>query len=508
MRACRRFRGRARNPVDQLVQPYACSSCAALNTKWHRAKADGADLRLRLDESIEHALVTTNRVGELEEALNGLRDELRARTHALEHARHIATKTHAGLEAEIDRLRAGPRPEVLSAEADAARDAERAARERAERAEAANEQLADEMASLRATATAAEELARRQRDESVAALEHARREGVGRTKALEEALREKGRLLDEEAAARAVADAAAAAAGAELRAENARRAERDAAAREELRRVKEQLTASDRVCEQQGSTIDEQRARIEALEAQRAQLEASHDTHRLQSTKLASAVARAQEAEGERHRTEGELRGQMVAAEAAAAAASAHAAAMECERDAALAAVPPPAAVPPAADIKELLSAVKIAVLAPCLRLHINGADPLHVGSAEQVDFGALGGMLEAAVLKRFSQVSLLEADTPLAQGGAHVIFPELKETMAHVQQEVKERLVAMMQSAGESPPPVAGAGGSAAAPPAEERPQATANGRRRTASGDGAARREADGQGQGEPGRRRSRQL
>ncbi len=105
-----------------------------------------------------------------------------------------------------------------------------------------------------------------------------------------------------------------------------------------------------------------------------------------------------------------------------------------------------------AATMRELLSAVKIAVLAPCLKLHINGAEPLSIGSAGQVDFSSLSSMLEENVLKRFSQVTLLDSETPLATGagGAHAIFPELRETMASVQEEVRERLVAMMQNAGE----------------------------------------------------------
>ena len=74
------------------------------------------------------------------------------------------------------------------------------------------------------------------------------------------------------------------------------------------------------------------------------------------------------------------------------------------------------------------------------------------LGEAHTLDFSSLGSMLEENVLKRFSQVSLLDADTPLATGagGAHAIFPELKETMASVQEEVRERLVAMMHNAGD----------------------------------------------------------
>ena len=202
--------------------------------------------------------------------------------------------------------------------------------------------------------------------------------------------------------------------------------------------------------------------RVEELQSKAMQLAAQGDSHRLQSTKLAGAVARAQEAEGERARTEESLRREAEAARAEAQAARAEAAGLQADLSAAreearamqkqAERAPVVSAAQTAASVRELLSAVKIAVLAPCLKLHINGAEPLHVGSAGQVDFSELTSMLEENVLKRFSQVSLLDSETQLqtGQGGAHAIFPELKETMACVQGEVRERLVAMMQTAGE----------------------------------------------------------
>jgi len=45
--------------------------------------------------------------------------------------------------------------------------------------------------------------------------------------------------------------------------------------------------------------------------------------------------------------------------------------------------------------------------------------------------------------------VTLLDEKLTL-DGGAHTIFPQLKETMSHVQREVRERLLSMMASAGE----------------------------------------------------------
>ena len=99
--------------------------------------------------------------------------------------------------------------------------------------------------------------------------------------------------------------------------------------------------------------------------------------------------------------------------------------------------------------LREVLSAIKIAVLAPCLKLHVNGLEPTAIGSPNQVDFGQISALLEAEVLSRSSNVSVLADDTQLEQGSAHAIFPELNETMAHVQREVRERLVTMMSAAG-----------------------------------------------------------
>ena len=65
-----------------------------------------------------------------------------------------------------------------------------------------------------------------------------------------------------------------------------------------------------------------------------------------------------------------------------------------------------------------------------------------------------LEAMLEAEVLVRASKISLLNEATPLDQGSAHDIFPELNETMEHVQREVRDRLLDMMSAAGEEEAP------------------------------------------------------
>ena len=101
--------------------------------------------------------------------------------------------------------------------------------------------------------------------------------------------------------------------------------------------------------------------------------------------------------------------------------------------------------------MREVLSSVKIAVLAPCIKLSISGGggEPVQAGSPEQVDLARIGKMLEESVLSKWSKVSLLDDATKLEHSGAHAIFPELKETMSHVQREVRERLMAMMEGGG-----------------------------------------------------------
>lgn len=56
--------------------------------------------------------------------------------------------------------------------------------------------------------------------------------------------------------------------------------------------------------------------------------------------------------------------------------------------------------------------------------------------------------MLEESVLKRWSQVHLLSDEAEIDANGAHAtaIFPDLRETMAHVQREVRDRLLSMME--------------------------------------------------------------
>ena len=110
-------------------------------------------------------------------------------------------------------------------------------------------------------------------------------------------------------------------------------------------------------------------------------------------------------------------------------------------------------------NLRELLGAIKIAVLAPCIKVNVSGAggEALQAGAAQQVDFSIMRGLLEEKVLARWSSVKLLADGVDLAEGGAYAIFPELRDAMGLIQKEVTERLLVMMREAqqpAEQPPP------------------------------------------------------
>ncbi len=100
------------------------------------------------------------------------------------------------------------------------------------------------------------------------------------------------------------------------------------------------------------------------------------------------------------------------------------------------------------ASAKELLGAVKMAVLAPCIKVHLNGAEAFTAGSADQVNFSQMANILERRVLAKRSQVKLLPDAVELADASAYTIFPELKEALGLIQKEVTERLLGMMREA------------------------------------------------------------
>ena len=91
------------------MNSYACAGCAALNLKWHRAKQEGAECRQRLDETMEESLVTAERVKELEEEMEGMREKL-AEQRAVEQVKQSEAATRGRLEAEIRRLAQGKEP--------------------------------------------------------------------------------------------------------------------------------------------------------------------------------------------------------------------------------------------------------------------------------------------------------------------------------------------------------------------------------------------------------------
>lgn len=460
------FRGRARDPLTQMMAPYSCPNCAALNSKLHRSKTETGECRVRIDELAAEAAGHSDRVRELEGALLSLRDELSARGRLLQEAKRAEASAREELVLERQRQATPSSAAAAAALREAemevmlhkAQQAEHAMREKVEAAEASEARSRHEVLLLVEAMSAAEAEAAHER-----ALGRERDAASGQAAAAERAARERASAAEaacsaQVAAARADMHAATLAAEAQ-KLEAQRQCEKLASELEGLRselggRLQAAETARDRL----QLAHDSLEAHVAELLRARDELARESDSQRLRTSKLASAVARAQEAEGERARAEEALRRELDEAKADATAAREGAAELrkelEAAREAARVAQKQAERAPAEtmASMRELLSAVKIAVLAPCLKLHINGGDPLHVGSAGQVDFSSLGSMLEENVLKRFSQVSLLDSETPLATGagGAHAIFPELKETMASVQEEVRDRLVAMMHNAGD----------------------------------------------------------
>ena len=51
------------------------------------------------------------------------------------------------------------------------------------------------------------------------------------------------------------------------------------------------------------------------------------------------------------------------------------------------------------------MGAIRIAVLAPCVKLHISDNEVMQAGTPGQVDFRSLATLLESSVLARWSQV-------------------------------------------------------------------------------------------------------
>ena len=89
-------------------------------------------------------------------------------------------------------------------------------------------------------------------------------------------------------------------------------------------------------------------------------------------------------------------------------------------------------------NLREMLGAIKIAVLAPCIKVNVPGGETLQAGDASQVDFTQMRTLLEDKVLSRWSSVKLLADDVDLAEGGAYSIFPELKDAMGLIQPQLQ----------------------------------------------------------------------
>ena len=500
------FRGYGRAPAE--TPTHQCAKCAEMNSKLHRSRAETSDAREQLEAVQEEALASSARLRELEASVAGLREELVLRTGQLyaaregeqlatAGAREIATARQAdferfGLEAaaavheaaELQRRLAEAHSEngrlaheletALRRSEGAAAAVALAARQAAEAEE--RERREREAAAARACAALEEE--RQRRDHLAAEMARWREMSSQREAELERARRD--RDLAEQ---RAREHAAAAAASAQQQQQEQQH--QDAlsraldVARTELRTIVVQTEA-----ERRGLRRIDACRRIQNRQRSRARRSALASV--LES---ASKVAKA-EAEAEAMRARGEHKAAAARAEAEAQSALAQAGfeAAAAERAEAkrlrdeLSALQQQAllqahqaaradeqrrhahAMREAAELKrqserertmkEVLSAIKIAVLAPCLKLHVNGLEPRLIGSPGQINFERMAAMLEAEVLVRASKISLLNEATPLDQGSAHDIFPELNETMEHVQREVRDRLLDMMSAAGEEKAP------------------------------------------------------
>jgi hypothetical protein len=101
--------------------------------------------------------------------------------------------------------------------------------------------------------------------------------------------------------------------------------------------------------------------------------------------------------------------------------------------------------------IRELLGSIRVAVLAPCVKLVVDGEETLRAGSPSQLDFGAIRAVIEREVLARWTRVCQLPGDVGWeaeADANDAGIFCDLEVTMGHVTREVSERLVNMVKAA------------------------------------------------------------
>jgi len=98
--------------------------------------------------------------------------------------------------------------------------------------------------------------------------------------------------------------------------------------------------------------------------------------------------------------------------------------------------------------IQSIMGTIRIAVIAPCVKLHIKDSETIKVGSPLQVDFDAMGRILEQSVLTRWSQIKTFDDNMDMNEAVAGQIFPDLNAMLSRIQQEVSNRVLEMMRSA------------------------------------------------------------
>jgi len=451
------FRGYGRAPAE--TPTHQCAKCAEMNSKLHRVRAETSDAREQLEAVQEEALASSARLRELEASVAGLREELVLRTRQLYVAREGEQLATAGAR-EIATAHQADFERFGREAAAAAHEAAELQRRLAE-AHAENGRLANELEALRRSegAAAAVALAARQAAEAEERERREREAAAARAcAALEEERRRREHLAAEMARWREMSSQR------EAELETARR-DRDLA---EQRAREHAAAAAASAQQQQQEQQQHQDALTRALDVARTELhtivvqtEAERRglrrldacrriQHRQRSRARRSALASVlesaakaakaeAEAEAMRARVEHKAAAARAEAEAQSALAQAGFEAAAAERAEAkrlrdeLSALQQQAllqahqsaradeqrrhesAMREAAELKrqserertmkEVLSAIKIAVLAPCLKLHVNGLEPRLIGSPGQINFERMAAMLEAEVLVRASNL-------------------------------------------------------------------------------------------------------
>ena len=100
--------------------------------------------------------------------------------------------------------------------------------------------------------------------------------------------------------------------------------------------------------------------------------------------------------------------------------------------------------------VRELLDSIRVSVMAPCVKIVVDGEETLRVGGPSQLDFEHVRRVIEAEILSRWTRVCQLGMAKNEAAGASSIadMFPELDATMVHVTREVSERLLTMIKAA------------------------------------------------------------